>query len=98
MLAIGIHENQDFTRGRARAGLDGGAISHAIWMIDNLNTMSGAYGWRIIGGPVVDHDNLSTRKTILEGSQQSADILCLIFGWNNYRERCHDFIGMITVG
>ena len=62
VLSICIHENQSTAIGCTSAGLDRRAIPHAIRVCDDINGMPPAYARGIIGGAIIDDDDLGVRK------------------------------------
>ena len=83
MLAIGIHEDQHVTLGGTGAGLDGRAIAQGIMVAQSRHIEFGADIRRIIGRPIVNHNDLGAAHQPGKARQQLAQACGFIPGRND---------------
>ena len=86
VLAVAVHEDQGVVRGGAGAGLDAGAIALAVLVRHRSDAAGGADGRRVVGGAIVDHDDLRGRKQRPQFRQEAAQVHRLVTGRQDDRD------------
>jgi hypothetical protein len=71
MLAVGIHEHDDFTLRHAGTALDAGAIAHRIRIAEHAHAGLFGHAGGIIAGAVVNHNDLGLRMQTAQFGQET---------------------------
>ncbi len=81
VLAIGIHEYDDFTAGRSRSCFDSCTISFAVGMMDYTSTCMLSNLPRLVGGAIIHDNHLGLRKSGQDTAYRISDAEGFVLGW-----------------
>ena len=85
VLPVAIHERDDVAGGRARAGLDRGAVAETLGMPDDRGARRFRNARGIVGRAVVNDDDLGIGIGVFRTGDGSADGAGLVLGGDDDR-------------